>query len=41
MGGGPDPDRALRVSKIGRGTLLKYLDRMQTLFVTGNLPSAL
>jgi hypothetical protein len=31
----------MRIESIGRGTLISYVDKMQNLFCSGNLPAAL
>jgi hypothetical protein len=41
MAGSENVNRTDMIKKMGIGLLTKYVDDMQTLFVTGNLPSAL
>ena len=36
-----DDERTLKIVRIGRGVLIDYVNKMQSLFVTGNLPSAM
>ncbi len=36
-----DDERYLKIARIGRGVLIDYVNKMQSLFVTGNLPSAM
>jgi hypothetical protein len=41
LAGTLDADRAVRIESIGRGVLIAYVDKMQNLFCSGNLPAAL
>lgn len=41
LAGIADSDRAQRMEGIGRGVLISYVDKMQNLFCSGNLPGAL
>lgn len=36
-----DATRGDRIARVGKGMLLSYIDHMQAIFVTGNLPSAI
>lgn len=36
-----DGDRKMRIARVGRGTLINYVEHMQQIFMSGNLPSAL
>lgn len=36
-----DAERSNRIEGIGRGVLISYVDKMQNLFCSGNLPAAL
>ena len=40
-GGAAGTDRDMRIVKIVRGNLIRYINRMQALFMTGNLPSTI